>query len=171
VRVENAGIVLASSFIPALFEKLGLIRNNQFLDQESNKRAVMLLSYLGTGVSNFDNRFQSYLLNKILSGLDVDVDEDEEFGTSLEPSEEEKNLINGLIGAMISQWPIIGDSGVTAFRRNWFVRSGILYETDNSWELVIERRPYDILLSNNPYSNSIVNYPWMKKPLYIRWNY
>jgi hypothetical protein len=72
---------------------------------------------------------------------------------------------------MVNHWPAIGHSSVYEFRTNWFIRSGILSETNETWELVVERRPYDVLLSKSPFSFSIVNYPWMKKPLFIRWSY
>ncbi len=165
VRIENAGIVLANNYIPMLFQRLGLLGNNQLLEYESKKQAVRVLNFLGAGVTNLD---QNYLmLNKILSGLDVNEDID----TSIEPSEDEKNQITALIRAMVNHWPAIGHSSVYEFRTNWFIRSGILSETNETWELVVERRPYDVLLSKSPFSFSIVNYPWMKKPLFIRWSY
>jgi hypothetical protein len=164
VRVDNAGIVLASSFIQSLFERLGLLDNkNQFVDHESNKRAVRVLDYLGTGASKYD---QSYLiLNKILSGLEVDEDS----GRDIELSAAEKDQITSLISAIIRYWSAIGFSSVNGFRESWFIRSGVLYETTDSWELVVERRAYDVLLTKIPFAFSTVKYPWMKKPLYVRW--
>jgi hypothetical protein len=168
--VNNAGIVLAGNYIQILFDRLGLTRNGQFVDKESKIRAVLMLNYLGTSVSNYGYYGESDLLSKILSGLDKD--EDINFlEPYLEPSEAEKNIIDSLIRAMISHWPIIGDSSINGFRGNWLTRPGYLYETENSWELAVGPQPYDVLIHKSPFSFSILHYPWMKKPLYVKWAY
>jgi len=86
-------------------------------------------------------------------------------------SEKEKNIIDGLISAAISHWPRIGKCSVDGFRGNWLVRDGLLTEQDDRWELTVEKRAYDLLISKSPFSFSIIRYPWMPKPLYVTWPY
>ena len=89
----------------------------------------------------------------------------------IEIGENDKNLIEELINAAISYWPEIGSCSIPGFRGNWLVRDGLLTEFEDRWELTVEKRPYDLLISHSPFSFSIIKYPWMPKPLHVNWPY
>ncbi|MCO6146789.1 contractile injection system tape measure protein [Flavobacterium sp. NRK1] len=163
--VKNAGIVIITSFIPSLFTRLDLTVGKQFKDNESREKAALYLQYLVTGQQINDD----YLLplNKVLCGLAMN----EPIKESIEVTSTEKELVEGLLKATVNYWPSIGQTSVNGFRGNWLVRDGFIIENEERWELVVEKRAYDMLLNRSPFTFSIVKFPWMNKPLYVNWQY
>lgn len=165
VVVRNAGIVILNSYIPMLFERLGLTANKSFLNNESQLDAVHYLQYVITGQESTEEIL--LLLNKVLCGLPLSTPLKD--GIDITP--ENSELVERLIEAVIAHWNTIGSSSVDGFRGNWLVRDGLLTEKEDRWELHIDKRPYDILIHKSPYSFSIIKYQWMDKPLYVIWPY
>ena len=165
IPVRNAGLVLINGYLPVLLERLELIKNKTFVDVVSQSHAVHYLQYVVTGLS----RTEEFLmpLNKIICGLPLSFPVED----GIEISDAHKNMIEGLIKAMISHWSQIGESSINGFRGNWLVRDGLLTEHDDRWELTVEKRAYDLLLQRSPFSFSIIKYPWMDKPLHVNWAY
>jgi len=165
IAVRNAGIVLLNDYIAMLFERLNLTSERKFVSNEHQVRAVQYLQYVITGMQETE---EVYLpLNKVLCGLPL-TDTVPDF---VEISDQEKQLINGLIQAAISHWPEIGDCSIDGFRGNWLVRDGILVELEDKWELTVDKRAYDILINRSPFAFSIMKYHWMDKPLHVLWPY
>lgn len=165
ISIANAGIVLFNNYMSMLFDRLGLVKEGKFNSDESRFRAVNLLQYCATGGTT--NEEHHLVLNKVLCGLHPQ----DPVPTVWEISAEEKETVDGMIQAMIAHWPAIGESSVDGFRGNWVVRNGLLSEDAEHWELSVEKRAYDLLLERSPFSFSIINYPWMKKPLKVKWPY
>ncbi|MDW6002500.1 contractile injection system tape measure protein [Vibrio mangrovi] len=163
MAVLNAGLVLIQSFIPAFFERLHLTQDNQFITPGMQRRAVHCLQVLATGVQESGEHL--LLLNKVLCGLSLS--EPVEAGIHL--SAEETDIVHSLIEAVINYWPAIGKTSIDGFRGNWLVRNGTLTESQDHWDLIVEKRPYDILITRAPLSYSIIRLPWMKKPIYVTW--
>jgi hypothetical protein len=166
IVVRNAGLVLLSSFIPTLFERLGLLTASRtFVSEDAKADAVHYLQYVVTGHSSTE---EAYLpLNKLLCGMQLN----EPVREGIEISAEHEAIVSGLIGAAISYWPKAGDSSVSGFRGNWLVRNGILSNKNDRWELNVEKRAYDLLIHQSPFSFSIIKLPWMREPLYVNWPY
>lgn len=165
LAVQNAGLVIIQGYIVMLFDRLGLLNEDDFISKEKQQQAVLYLQYLATGQSNTEENY--LMLNKVLCGIPLN----EAVPASIEVSDAEKELMEGLLNAVISHWPSIGSSTIDGFRGNWLIRDGSLSEREDRWDLVVEKRPYDILLERSPYSFSIVKFGWMEKPLYVTWNY
>ena len=146
-----------------LFERLKLVTNNAFVSNEAQKDAVHYLQYLVTGLSKTEESFLT--LNKVLCAIAIQTPVKE----GVEISTEDRSLMNGLIESAIGYWSAIGESSIDGFRGNWLVRDGILRETEDRWELTVEKRVYDVLLIKSPFSFSIIKFPWMEKPLHITW--
>lgn len=163
--VKNAGMVLLQSFFPMLFDRLGLIKDKQFNNEEAAQYATHYLHFLVTGLE--DSQDPELLLNKVVCGLRAT--DPIEYGTTI--SLQQQVLVEGLIQSAINYWPAIGKSSINGFRGNWLVRNGLLIEHEDKWELAVEKRPYDILIHKSPFSFSIVKHPWMPKALYVTWNY
>ena len=106
-------------------------------------------------------------LNKIICGLPVS--EDIPLYFDLKPQEEE--LAEGLIKAIIDHWRAIGQQSVEGFRETWLIREGLLTEEENCWKLTVEKRAYDVLINQLPFSSSAIKFPWMEKTLYVNWDY
>ena len=165
LSVKNAGIVILNSYIPILFERLVFINNHKFGVSESQHRAVHALEYLSIGSDHYSDSAQS--LNNVLCGMALSKPASE----SVEFSDDEKQLMDGLLKSAIAHWPAIGQSSVDGFRGNWLVRDGLLTEYDDKWELRVAKRSFDILLNKSPFSFSMIKYPWMEKPLHVNWPY
>ena len=165
ITVKNAGIVLLNNYIEMLIDRLDLLEKKQFKDSSSQLNAVHYLQYVVTGLTKTEET--SLPLNKVLCGLPITTPVIE----NITITEDQKNLINGLISAAISHWPNVGDTSILGFRGNWLVRDGILIEKEERWELTVEKRVYDLLIHKSPFSFSIIKYPWMQKPLHVIWPY
>ncbi|WP_264563992.1 contractile injection system tape measure protein [Flavobacterium sp. N3904] len=165
IAVRNAGIVILNSYIVMLFERLKLVLNNQFSSTENQINAVHYLQYVITGLSKTEETFLP--LNKVLCGLPLT----HAVPDGIEISNDNKQLIDGLIKAAISYWSAIGDCSIDGFRGNWLVRDGILVELADKWELTVDKRAYDVLINKSPFAFSIIKYPWMDKPLHVIWPY
>ncbi|RQO79314.1 hypothetical protein DBR40_02835 [Pedobacter sp. KBW01] len=164
LAVKNAGLVLLNNYLPMLFERLGLlIENKVFTGLASQCKAVQYAEFAVTGLSATSETILQ--LNKVLCGLPLAQPVPEE----IDISEDQILLINGLLQAMIGYWPATGSSSVEGFRGNWLVREGLLRELEAYWELVVEKRAYDLLLNQSPFTFSVIKYPWMPKPLHVTW--
>lgn len=161
--INNAGLVLCQGFISELFNRLGLIEGDQFVSQDAQCCAVHYLQYLATGKSNTTDH--SLRLNKMLCGVPFSVPVEQ----NIEVNVEKADVLNSLIEALVNYWPAIGISSVDGFRSNWLVRDGTLTETENRWDLLVEKRSYDILLQRFPMSYSLIKLPWMNKSIYVTW--
>ncbi|MEZ4859169.1 MAG: contractile injection system tape measure protein [Flavobacteriaceae bacterium] len=163
--INNAGLVLLNSYFPLLFQRLGLMEDSQFISEETQFKAVHCLQYLAIGNTTTD---EAYLfLNKILCGVEVST----LLTTEVLISEADKELMDGLIVAAIIHWSVIGHTSIDNFRGSWLIRNGLLKKESDNWELNIEKKAYDLLINQFPFSFSIITFPWMKKPLHVNWPY
>ena len=165
VHISNAGLVILSSYFMILLERLELVTDKAFISEEAQLKAVHYLQYIVTGFTQTEESL--LVLNMVLCGLSPNAP----ITSGIEISNDHKQLIDSLIKAAISHWPDIGASSIQGFRGNWLVREGVLTETKDSLQLIIEKRGYDILISKSPFSFSIIKLPWMSKPLHINWPY
>ncbi len=165
IAIPNAGIVLLNDYFLMLLERLELVKDRDFNSIANKLDAVHYLQYVVTGHSQTEESLLT--LNKVLCGIPLTTPI--QSGTTIE--EKNKILMNGLLMSAISYWPTIGDTSIDGFRGNWLVREGVLYEEEERWDLIIEKRAYDVLLNQSPFSFSIIKLPWMQKPLHVNWPY
>lgn len=163
--VQNAGLVLLNNYFQMLFERLELLENGQFVSVGAQKDAVRYLQYLATGLTDVE---EAYLpLNKVLCGLSIS----EPIPNELSISVADKELMDGLIKAAINHWSAIGESSIDGFRGNWLVRAGMLKEQEDNFELTVEKKAYDLLINQSPFSFATIKYPWMSKLIRVTWPY
>lgn len=168
IPVKNGGLVLINHYIPLLFERLNLVDDKKVFGPEKQAAAVHYLQFLATGQLETDETDEPDLvLNKILCG--IPPREPITNQTVISPAEIE--MMTQLLQVAIGYWTAIGSSSIDGFRGNWLIRDGLLSEQDDRWELFIEKRIYDILINQSPFSFSVIKYPWMTKPLYVQWPY
>jgi hypothetical protein len=163
VVVKNAGLVILSSYIPMLFERMGVVSDGKFIDAAAQNDAVHYLQYLVTGASATEEFLLP--LNKILCGVDLA----EPVTDCVVLTESQEQTMEGLIYGVIEHWPDAGSNSVDGLRGNWIVRNGILRKEETGWDLTVERKSYDLLLKRAPFSFSIIKFPWMPKPLNVTW--
>lgn len=163
IQVSNAGLVILQGFISAYFSRLELTKDSVFCNMQSQRDAIHCLQYLVTGLLSTEE--QHLVLNKVLCGLSIS--EPVELNFDLTP--ENKTTADSLIDAVINHWSAIGSSSINGFRGNWLIRNGLLNQRDEYWDLVVEKRPYDLLLQHSPFSFHFIKLPWMTMPLHVTW--
>jgi hypothetical protein len=163
VSIYNAGMILCWPFFGRFFAALGLTEQGKFTGQQAEERAVQLLQYLATGMTEFEEWDLS--LNKVLCGVAMNTPISPSFVITLE----EEELVNKLINGTIFNWEKMRGTRLETFRETFFMREGMLYEKDNRWELIVERKAYDLLLDTLTWNISMINLSMMKKRLNVQW--
>ena len=163
IRINNAGLVMLQTYIPRFFEGLGLLREGEFVSNEAQQCAVHALQFLVTGSCQTDEQFLS--LNKLLCGLPLH--HPVPYGWQM--SEKQIDFSHSLLDSMMQYWRENSSSTKDGFRGNWLVRNGSLTEASDHWALIVDRRPYDVLMGSSPFSYSIIKLQWMKKAIYVTW--
>lgn len=163
IQVQNAGLSLLWPFLGRYFKRLNMIEDNDFRDEESRMRGVQLTQYLVTGRTEISE--ESLALNKILCGAPLEMTIDREF----EISEEEVVLSESLIKGAIQNWEKMKGTRVQTFRETFLQREGRLRKEENYWELRVEEKSYDMLLTTLPWNLGIIKLAWMKDRLTVLW--
>ena len=163
IRINNAGLVILQGFFMPYLARLELVKDRQFVSEQARRQAVHCLQFLVSGQSQTQEQYLA--LNKLLCGLPLQ--QPLEAGFDMTPSQVE--IGDGLLRAAIGHWSAIGSSSIDGFRGNWLVRDGTLADAGDHWDLIVERRAYDILLARSPMSYSVITLPWMAKPIYVTW--
>lgn len=163
ISVENGGLVILWPYLTTLFDHL------EWLDQEGNileealPKALSLTHYLIFGHEEEDESL--LILNKLLLGIDLE----DPMTNSYRLTDIEKEEADGLIQAVINNWSAIGNVSVDGFRGSFLVRPGIIYDREEMYHLIVERKAFDILMDQLPWSISIVRLRWMEKLLSVTW--
>lgn len=163
IPVRNAGIVLLSPFIPRLLERLNLTADGHFTSQQNREKAVLFLQYVVTGKQGTTNSDLS--LNKIICGLSPEAT----LSGNIEITPEDAAFSDQVLNALISNWPALGSTSVEGLRENFLIREDLLSESPEQWKLTVERKSFDVLLNQCPFSFSFIRYPWMEKVLAVEW--
>lgn len=163
IAVSNAGMIILWPFLSTYFESLGLAEQGEFINAESQNRAVYLLQYLVYNQTEFEGYHLS--LNKILVGFPIEYQSEKVFNLTEEEVELSRSLMNGLI----NNWDKVKDSSPFAIQESFFQRDGLLSLHQEEIRLQIEKKGFDILMQSIPWELSLIKLPWMQKPLYIEW--
>jgi hypothetical protein len=168
IAVGNAGLVIAAPYLPALFERLGLVERGSdgrtvWVDPEASGRGVHLLQYLADGRTDAPEPFLA--LNKILCGLDPSWPA----LPGIEPTQAERETCLSLLEAIVANWPMLRGSSVAALQETFLQREGRLVRAELGWKLEVERKTLDVLLDDLPWSFSTILSPWMNEPLTVAW--
>jgi hypothetical protein len=163
IHVNNAGVVIASPYLPRLFAMLNLLGGPTFRDDAAACRAVHLLQFMVD--SRTDAPEHLLVLNKILCGVALawPIERD------IEATDDERAAIEGLIRGMIQNWQKIGRTSVAGFRESFLQRGGTLRLRNDEWHLQVEPRPFDMLLDYIPWSFAVIKHPWMPQAVHVEW--
>jgi len=163
VYIRNAGLVLLTPYLPTLFERLKLLQHNQFVSAHASAHAVHIMQYMADGVAEAPEYMM--VLNKLMCGI-----------ATAKPvvkdaliSDDEKEMINGLLSAVIGNWKGIGNTTVAGLRESFLAREGRLTFKNDQWQLLIESRSYDMLLDSLPWSYAMIKYSWMPHVINVEW--
>jgi hypothetical protein len=168
LAIANAGLVLASAFLPRLFHALDYVAPTEsgdwaWTDLACQHRAVHLLQWLVDGRS--DAPEPELPLNKLLCGLDPA----EPVPVAIEPSDAELRMAGTLLATMRANWPPLAQSSNEALRETFLQRQGRLERTESGWSLQVETRVVDILLDQLRWGYSTLRHAWMEVPINVSW--
>lgn len=105
------------------------------------------------------------MLNKLLCGLEPDVAV--ELGGEISAVEVE--VCQSLLNSVIGYWSASGSNSIDGLRGNWLVRDGSLTYAKDHWDLIVDRRAYDLLLARAPFAYSVIKLPWMERAIHVTW--
>lgn len=163
IFVQNCGIVLLTPFLKPYFADLGLLDNKDFVDEEAQKRAVLLLHHLATGeteVAEFDLAFQ-----KLLCGLPMDTS----LPNMIKLTEKEHAEAQELLKPVTQHWVPLNNTSVEGLRLTFLQREGKLQQLEPDWKLQVETKTVDILLDKLPWGYSTIRLPWLKYTIHVDW--
>jgi hypothetical protein len=169
IRIANAGLVLASAYLPRLFGALDFVvldatGRYAWRDPGLRDRAVHLLQWL---VDERCNAPEPQLaLNKLLCG----VDPSEPVLASIAPQAAELDAVRTLLRTIQAAWPPLAASSPAALRETFLQRDGVLTRSDTSWQLEVEHKVVDVLLDRLPWGFSMIRHPWMPEELVVDWH-
>lgn len=163
ILIENAGLVLLSAFLPALFNELNWIKDGKFINKESQFKGIFLLHYIATGETAAPE--YTLQLNKLLVGLKLE----EPIPFTVKLTDKEKGEADQLLNDMITHWKALKSSSIEGFRGSFLLREGLLSTKGTHRLLQVERKGYDILLEHIPWSWRTVQFAWMDIYIDTEW--
>jgi hypothetical protein len=164
IWIDNAGLVLVAPFFPRLFERCGYLEGGEFTGHLASQRAVHLTQYLVTGAAERWREFAA-ALNKVLCGLEpaaAVVD-------TVELTPEECAAADGLLEFCAGQWPRGAAVSPAGLRSSYLRRPGKLVAGEEDWRLHVEKRGWDVLLPDLPWTFPGPAPKWMPRPLRVDW--
>lgn len=165
ITISNSGLILAWPFITTLFNKIGLLEKNKFIDYYSQQKGVLLTQYL----TNFSTDFEEsdLALNKLLCGLEISDVVD----VTLELSDYEKETAAFLLNAIIQNWEKLNKTSVQTLQETFLQREGILERFEKDYKLHVSSKAFDLLLKTIPWNISMIQTTFMKNRILVEWNY
>ncbi len=160
IYIENAGAVIITPFLNALFSRVGLLNGSNINDANS---ALMLLHYCVTGnttAAEFELFFP-----KILCGISVE----KAVITDRLLTEKQLAEADEMLSSVIEYWAVLKNTSISGLRESFLKRSGKLSFVNDEWLLQVEQKPYDMLLQQLPWSISMIKLPWMNNLLKTEW--
>ena len=163
IYITNAGLVILWVFLQRFFEGLGLVQEKAFISPEAQNRALLLLQYLADG----SIEAPEYLLplNKLFCGMEIT-----EAPLPQDPlTEEEQNICEELLSAVIANAPVLGKISNEGFRHTFLLREGVLKRQGPYWLLRVQRETFDIVLDRLLWPCNYVKLPWMGTAIRVEW--
>lgn len=163
LSTNTAGLVIAAVYIPMFFERLGLIKNNEFVSGARRFDAVQALGYLSYGRGDVEEHL--LVMEKLWCGLDLR----EPIPPGAPMTSERCAQCEELLHAIVENWSVLKNTSIAGLREAFLHRPGLLERREHSWHLVVERRTVDVLLERLPWAISRVVFPWTSLPIEVEW--
>lgn len=163
ITASHAGIVLLHPFLSPFFTELGLLKEERFITQAAQVRAIHLLHFLATGQESVDELQTPFY--KLLCALPFSFPIRPRIRLHAKEKQEAEHLLRTVIG----HWEILKNTTIDGLREGFLQRSGILRNEEKGFRLTVEQNSIDILLDRLPWGISVVKLPWMEKLIYVDW--
>src|SRR5690606_6965700 len=163
VWVMDAGLVLLSPFLPALFKTCDYLDNGIFRSTEMGASAVNLLVYMAHGLEELPE-YQK-LLPKFLCGILWET-----LLPETDPiSDLERSNADELLIAVVTHWKALKNSSPEAVQEAFIRRLGKIIAGNPGILLEVEPKTQDILLKRLPWGFSMIKFQWMPDILQVKW--
>jgi hypothetical protein len=162
IFINNAGLIILAPYLGLLFERCGLMKEQEFIDAASQFKGVQLLAYAAIGTTRQEEN--QLVINKILCGLELTTP----LAKPAALNATEMEIVDGLLTAVTQQWSALRETSIDGLRESFLKRDGKLEEED-SFYLKIEQKPFDLLLDQIPWNISKIKLSWMPKILNVEW--
>lgn len=163
VEIDNAGLVLCSPYFPRLFSVLKYQDGNEFVSKEARVKAAFILQHLLCDKDEYTEL--DLVLNKLLVGFSLA----NTLPSQLKFENWELETIHSLLRGIMNNWDKMRNTSEEGFRYSFLNRKGILQDKGETWELKVEEKAFDILLDSLPWNFRIIKFPWMEKPITVKW--
>jgi hypothetical protein len=168
IFIANAGLVLFAPYLPTLLDRLGVLSTDEegkqrIVDIDAASRAVHLLQYMAD--QRLDAPEHELVLNKLLCGLAPE----QPVLAAYDAEPAQRELCDGLLDAVIANWPIIAGTSREGLRETFLQRDGRLLQDEDTWRLQVQRKGLDVLVDRIPWSFATIYHRWMPKPLQVTW--
>lgn len=162
--IQNAGILLFYPFLKNWFRDQGFLdQDNAFRSLEARMQACQFMQAIAMGHADFPE--YHLVLNKVVCGYPLDAPVYGYFDNIYKEKPGTEKFIRKLMG----KWKKLGKVSVEGFRGSFIQRFARLTEEEDHFHLKVERKGWDVLLGELSYPISVINLPWMQKPLYTSW--
>ncbi len=163
IQIVNGGVILVWPMLKTLFESRGLFRDGTFSGEEERFVGLQLLNYLVSGSELAEE--EGMIVNKILVGLPI-----ESVPVFLPKlTDADRAEVDALLQHVLSTWVVLKNTSPDALREAFLSRTGNLIEHESHWQLDIDARGIDALLSSFPWGYNTVNCSWMEKIMMVEW--
>jgi hypothetical protein len=163
IPLRNGGLVILWPFLGRLFARLQLTDGKAFLGEAERSRAIRLTEYIVTGRPDMEEH--QLALNKLLCGAPPDMP----VPAGIDVTPEEADLCLKMLQGAIRNWEKLKTTRPETFRQSFLQRDAMLYRIDDRWELVVQRKAYDMLLDTLPWNISMIQLSWMPDRLVVQW--
>lgn len=162
----SAGVVLLWPLLPALFEAHSLTDDFEFVDEQAQLRAVMLLDALVWG----DGVLAEWRLEgaRYWCGLSATQTAFKAKAWKVVDADTQALLDTWLLGVM-AQVPSLEGFDAAGIRALFLQRSGVLELTGTLPRLTLDTQMQDILLRDLPWPLSLVTLPWLPNVVSVNW--
>ena len=163
IYINNAGLILVWPFLSTLFNKLELLAGNTFVDDYNLQKAILLTQYV---IFEGDETEETNLvLNKLLCGVPPDFFVD----TEIELSDTEKSVAKTLLNAVTGNWEQLSNTSISTLKETFLKREGIIQKVDDNYKLIVEKKPFDMLLRTIPWNITMIQNSFMSFRLFVEW--
>lgn len=160
---SHGGAVILAQFLKPLFKNLGFFMDGEWIDEESQFKAIHLISYLCTGEESameFDLNIE-----KLLCGLPLNAP----LPRNAHLTADEMREADLLLESIIEHWGVLKNTSINGLRKAFLLRECIITDNNSNWQINMERKTADVLLDKLPWGFAVIIVPWNDYQIYVEW--
>jgi hypothetical protein len=164
IFLNHAGLILLHPFFESFFKEFNILKEGQFINNESRNLAIHLLYYLAARKETppeYELTFEKYLC-----GQELEKPVERFISLSQGMKDESENLLQ----AAIRHWDALRNTSTDGIREAFLQREGKLIISAFEHRLIVESKGQDVLLSHLPWGYGVIKLPWLKHMLWVDWS-